>query len=807
MVTEIIQLEEVEAWLCPCLTLHHCTDDRDTVPPITLSCPVNMRPLSLTRLGHNCTNTEKADNLLYQMRVEKRNSVPTCLSGDFCLAFTSYSSDESTTKNVMVPIDHIDRPCIISMAASGLTVEILSGAINWLNDEGVPHEEFTTVQEGLRLYLKTLSDKIRGLHLLHSEMDVQYDVATTIHGFIRDRTWPSSDAQLRLLADINEFLYGVVGVGHDVDFWQLCTKARRFIYRYTARQTKVVAHIVEGTHRIAALECALGGYTYSPNENDDQMLIEIYLKSLPHAEKKVNIRAIPVPPNQGGLEDGSFASNMRVISAQAQVSVGKMQPHGKKIFYAIMIEKMRVVCNGAKMKYLLDSDQIDHEHIQQHIKSCAEKIVAIIRDNCEMYHHMVGKMELEKGLQKTSEEWMSLFQKKKTKTKKRKNKAGQEANPTFTYHWDYHRNSIYSIFQNLKDIHKDSRYNMGVPAELFELVQVLLWTRISEECYTRLYRFFDHSNPETKQLSAGSIDKEAKWVTCMISTVGTSVFYSNAVLSKIRKKSASLIPKLIGSAILITTEFFSKRGMDPIKPEWFVSVYEKLENWESYDDVIRICMGILEGRNVDNDDMTSLRNVMLDKVCCQKGLGLPKDYLSFLTLAFALHLQDVIYVPTGGRPIMKISTDLFTEHGEAIIGMQEGINEHPPWTTSIGEFEELMISQDRFSSLTEICLKSSLHMLKKRKRNESEQEGEETPTQLDCPDVQEYNFSYDILCSLKRDQHDPSSFRQWLIRERARLSINTNDQDYKEVCDMLEILQTIDCPVFQSFFAHGNEVE
>lgn len=799
MVTEIIELEEVEAWLCPCLTLHHHrNDDPDTAPPITLSCPVNMRPLSLTRLGHNCTNTVKADNLLYQMRMEKRNSVPTCLSGDFCLAFTSYSSDESTTKNVMVPIDHIYRPWIISMGASGLTVEILRCAINWLNDEGIRHEEFTTVQEGLRLYLKTLSDKIRGLHLPHSEMGEQEEVVRSIHTFIRDREWPSSDAKLRLLAEINSYSLSP----QDVDFCQLCTTARRFIYRYIARQTKVVAHIVEGTHRIAALECALGGYTYSPNKKKDQTSIQIYLQNLPHAEKKVNIRAIPVPPNQGGLEDGSFASNMREISAQAQVSVGKMQPHGKKIFYAIMIEKMRVICKGAKMKYLLDSDQIDHKHLQQHIKSCAEKIVEIIHDNCKMYHHMVGKMELEKGLQKTSEEWMSLFQKKKTKTKKRKNKAGQEATPTFTYHWDYHRNSIYSIFQNLKDIHKNSRYNMGVPAELFELVQVLLWTRISEECYTQLYRFFDHSNPETKQLSAGSIDKEAKWVTCMISTVGTSVYYSNVVLSK-TNKSPSLIPKLIRSAILVTTEFFSKKGMDPIEPDWFVSVCDKLENWERYDDVIRMCTGILEGRNVDNDDMNSLKNVMLKKVGGQKGLWLPRDYLSFLTLAFALHLQDAIIEPTGGRSSMKISTDLFNDHGEAIIGLREGIHEHPPWTTRIGEFEE-MTSQDRFSNLTEICLKSSLHLRKKRKRNESEQEAEETPTQLDCPDVAEYNISYGILCLLQRDQHDPSSFRQWLIREKAR---STDPNDIQEVCDLLEILQNIDRQVFESLYVQGNDVE
>ena len=90
---------------------------------------------------------------------------------------------------------------------------------------------------------------------------------------------------------------------------------------------------------------------------------------------------------------------------------------------------------------------------------------------------------------------------------------------------------------------------------------MLLWTRISQDCDNQLHRFFEHSNPSTKQLSAGSIDKEAKWVTCMISNVVTSVFYLNAVLKKKKKmrqrSSPSLVPKLICSAVSITTDFFS----------------------------------------------------------------------------------------------------------------------------------------------------------------------------------------------------------------------------------------------------------
>ena len=541
---------EIEAWLCPCLTLHHYAD-LDFTRPITLACPVNMRPLSLTRLGHNCTNPDNAENLLYQMRREKKNSIPTCLSGGFILVFTSYSNDTTTTKNnVMVPIDRIEQPVTSFTAATELTNAILLDAIKWLkgSTEELSSDEEALDRVGLlKLYLKTLSDKIRCLHHLSHGYIEQKDVIRTMRHFIVDRTWQASMvADSTLPQDMDKFLANE----GNIDFSRLCTQARRFIYKRIARQTKVVAHILDGNHRIAALECALGGHTYSQNNPSDNTLI-MYTRNLPHAETKINLRAIVLPP--GPLEE-TFAINMREISAEAQVAVGRMQPHGKKIFYTIMIDKLRESCKCENMTYLLGSnDEINEEYIQEHIQSCARIILKIIQDHGTLYTHMVGKMELEKGLKKKLlTQGMDLFKKKET--------------ARFTYHWDSRLTSVYTTFLATQDFHKSTRYNIGFPAELFELVQVLLWTRISQDCDNQLHRFFEHSNPSTKQLSAGSIDKEAKWVTCMITTVGSSVFYSNAVLKKKKKKrqcsSPCLIPKLICSAVRITTDFFSMRGID-----------------------------------------------------------------------------------------------------------------------------------------------------------------------------------------------------------------------------------------------------
>jgi hypothetical protein len=222
----------------------------------------------------------------------------------------------------------------------------------------------------------------------------------------------------------------------------------------------------------------LVGYPYPAYDHNDDVLLKAYLKNLPHAKKKVNIKAILLLPNEEGLVDETFVTDMRSLLAQAQAALGKVQPHGKKIFHTIMIQKMRDACKSKGMAYLLDSNEIiNNEHVQNHIKSCAKIIRSIIKDNWNNYHHMFGKME---QLPDTGEQWRILFQNKKT-TKK----VGQdEATPTFTYHCDYHRNSIYSIFLTTKDIHKKFRYNLGVPANFFELVQVLLWSRLSNECET-----------------------------------------------------------------------------------------------------------------------------------------------------------------------------------------------------------------------------------------------------------------------------------------------------------------------------------
>ena len=188
---EFMDIIDIEAWLCPCLTLHLCADLHSR-RPITLACPVNMRRLTLTRFGHKCTHPDNDGNLLYQMRREEKNSIPSCLSGGFILVFTSYSNNETTINNVMVPIDRIEQDITSSTdVATELTKAILLDAIKWLKSST---EELSSDEEALdrvgllKLYLKTLSDKIRCLHHLSHGYIEQKDVIRTMRHFIVDRT-------------------------------------------------------------------------------------------------------------------------------------------------------------------------------------------------------------------------------------------------------------------------------------------------------------------------------------------------------------------------------------------------------------------------------------------------------------------------------------------------------------------------------------------------------------------------------------------------------------------------------------------
>ncbi len=90
--------------------------------------------------------------------------------------------------------------------------------------------------------------------------------------------------------------------------------------------------------------------------------------------------------------------------------------------------------------------------------------------------------------------------------------------------------SVQHIISKSPDLGSKHQYSrMGFNAEVFEMVQLLLWTRISKESYTQLYGCFTTNyDVKVRQMSASDKkgEKEKQWLSALVEVIGTSVYYS-----------------------------------------------------------------------------------------------------------------------------------------------------------------------------------------------------------------------------------------------------------------------------------------
>jgi hypothetical protein len=103
-----------------------------------------------------------------------------------------------------------------------------------------------------------------------------------------------------------------------------------------AKQTKVVAHVVDEIHRVTALECFLIGY--------QQPDIDDYAVHLPHSG--TNLAITSVVPIESLLESNNFLDDMKNLSSECQESFGSLQPHSMKEFFAAMTKHLHEVCKA-----------------------------------------------------------------------------------------------------------------------------------------------------------------------------------------------------------------------------------------------------------------------------------------------------------------------------------------------------------------------------------------------------------------------------------------------------------------------------
>ena len=618
------------AGIFPCLSLH-CLNNQwwnDGIPN-SLAMRLNYRSVDLTRFGIGCEQLNS--NLFDRAKSEKDGDFPSFLSGHpFILVFTSFENrncvNDWTRMTSTLFDDNDANNSATHIHAVPLSLVIINQAIQWLRGKNTPTElavEAATVEEGLFSYFDLLREKMIPLQKPPG-CDQPRMVLKAALEFINSHSWGGFGYDLDRMIKCVGFYANNPNEVSTVEFWNVCCAARKFIYMAVAVQTKVVGHIVDGIHRLTALEYAL----VTPSAKKSCML---------------NLRTKVYVPTQ---LSSAFVQRMQNLSNQTQNQQGCLKDHGRREFYSFLINQLEETCriNDIGDKYIMIDPEGGHQNstLQEDIKTFATIVLKVlVNERSWQFFHMVPEMKLSdlKDLIEGGhgdEVLRLLFQ----------NSSGQ-----WTLHWDEGKNTLLRSIMKLKGgLYFSGRYGKGesITSTLFELAQVLMWTRVSRASHTQLSNFFSKNFSNLiRQRSAGDDVSTNKWIWCMVNTITTCVYYSYRVcLKKFKppkeKAPDNLLPTLITCAIGSTLPFFSKYGIDPKPPAWFEQVVSATLN-----DPDRIGV-IFKAYQTENGDTREF-----DESSCKL---LPTDFNTFVTVAFALHLQSGILIRgenRGGKGVVR----------------------------------------------------------------------------------------------------------------------------------------------------------
>jgi hypothetical protein len=285
---------------------------------------------------------------------------------------------------------------------------------------------------------------------------------------------------------------------------------------------------------------------------------------------------------------------------------------------------------------------------------------------------------------------------------------------------------------NHSDVFNINRYARdGFNSEVFELAQVLLWSRISQDTYNQLINCFTTNTVSSSVTQVSASDKNGimrdQWVSGIVDTVGTSVYYSYKVVSKGQNHSTQVQPRahyfkqsaavarrerllleLIASAIKGTTEFFCEYGLHPSPPDWFKEVQEKFVDpnliMRAIDEV-----GLTKG--AADKDLDAIYKYF------EKTLNLPDNFVAFIRTAFAIYVESRVLNRSRniGRPTLRDDLDESLKQNQTIICKKDTKEK---WTACINEYAS-QFAKDEFSGkrLKDNILLMTRHFIGSRKFN------------------------------------------------------------------------------------------
>jgi len=570
---------EMLAHLLPLLLLHEKSQTNTQNMPETLALGVNLRPLSGTRF--NCLKLE--DNMLYKMRNETEKTVSSVTDGGLHIVMTSYqqSQDElpETTnkmKSVLFPLESNNDSVFVAVS---VTMKIIANAIAWLRGKDWRKQQMSEDD-----ITSTVIDEINK----KSSDDPTLDTAMSIFFQELEKVMPTTMDPEDLLAFINNHEWGEKSTdcfeNHDG------YKLRRFIHENLANQTMVVAHIVDGIHRVTAIDCAYTGYSYI-STTEDKALIKEYSTKLPHKKTMMSIHVhIPTDVND------KFVKQMNIFSKDIQCYGDKNMPHSIRNFLANEIQTLHSLCIERKVPYLqycvnevykviegqtigddkwqvikdgipvkgeiilgrleslrtttnrADSNMhLVEDYISLWVENLANLIIGMKCDDSKLVPTM-WKGKFLSNEQKQEETKLSCFKKvnqgKMTETNscninpfnsKTRQTTSFLNNKSFSSSPEDTLMKAATDIDNWNSTFTDNRFfsqkkGAYYPAQGVIIYQILLWSYLCKETHDLLSNHFSHSQPNRLQYTVGDVNDAFQQTTNIFQNVIDSVAASYTIL-------------------------------------------------------------------------------------------------------------------------------------------------------------------------------------------------------------------------------------------------------------------------------------
>ena len=526
--------QKIPAVILPCLLLH----DRGNLAVI--QCKWNMRSVDSTRLTG-------IDGLVAKLSQENSEAGPSTLVGDKSLCAVTSFSVGLDGKVEQLPV----------------TLEIVQAAILWTT--GKPAIDCDDIVELIVKFLQSL-EEIPG--------DVQH-----LKRYIAQHTWCASSngtlAELQNLPEEDE---------------SSKAKLLQFIEVNLAWNTKILANPLGCQHRAHALSTVLG-------KTDD---IETCKRISYYSTTTLLMRCLVVTEE---LFLGGLDTAMQSFSALSQHTSGKHESYGLREFLLMLMKCLDVALGVDDGCYLCTTEfdivlqryhgrnftkQVTLEDAKRDVKRSGCDPSIEIPDNLKPYkipffYVQCWIEKMSKRIQEVMEEnpavisflkengvdwsdvkskWIWLFQ-PKTKGKGEGEYKYLCGNYNYTLHY----------FMKGGDIYCPKRYPGGNPALVVEIVQLLLWSRLSPHTYETMLKLFN--SPCEAHVTKVQVFRQ---ISCWFHSITAAVYYSSEVWEQailaLGKRTQTLILEkqvmfffLLMSAIKHNTPFYAEWGLNsPIAP-------------------------------------------------------------------------------------------------------------------------------------------------------------------------------------------------------------------------------------------------